>query len=34
MHTVDEFRDSWRESFSPEIELPPHSYVRAEGAAR
>jgi hypothetical protein len=34
MHTADKFRDSWRESFSSEIELPPHSYVRAEGAAR
>jgi hypothetical protein len=34
MNTPDEFRASWREWTSPEIELPPHSYVRAEGAAR
>jgi hypothetical protein len=34
IHTADKFRDSWREWQSPEIELPPHSYVRAEGAAR
>jgi hypothetical protein len=34
MHTAGEFRDSWRAWSSPHIELPPHSYVRAEGAAR
>jgi hypothetical protein len=34
MHTPDEFRGSWREWTPPELELPPHSYVRVEGAAR
>jgi hypothetical protein len=34
IHTADTFRESWREWSSPEIELPPHSYVRVEGVAR
>jgi hypothetical protein len=33
MHTAGEFRDSWRAWSSPHIELPPHSYVRAEGTS-
>jgi hypothetical protein len=34
MHTADQFRGSWQEWHSAELQLPPHSYVRAEGAAR